>query len=119
VGCVCGSGRYTHGACVAWAGNYAGRLTGGSFTYWSTRRALVAALPGTARAPSASTPKIDHGAGAYSEARQRQRDVILPDGTTHAGRTPAHWQRVALIVAHDGKRVCLDTATRMLERDNQ
>ena len=26
-----------------------------------------------------------------------RRDVILPDGTTHAGRTPAHWRRVALI----------------------
>ncbi len=31
----------------------------------------------------------DHGAEAYSEARRRERDVILPDGTTHAGRTPA------------------------------
>src|SRR5271165_2369360 len=41
----------------------------------------------------------DHGGEAYGEARQRERDVILPDGTTHAGRTPAHWRRVALIVA--------------------
>jgi hypothetical protein len=40
--------------------------------------------------------------------------VILPDETTHAGRTPAHWRRVALIVAkRTGKRVGLDTATRM------
>ena len=39
----------------------------------------------------------DHGA----EAHRRERDVILPDGTTHAGRTPTHWRRVALIVAHD------------------
>ena len=47
----------------------------------------------------------DHGAEAYREARQRERDVILPDGTTHAGRTPAHWRRVALIVARmTGKR---------------
>jgi hypothetical protein len=38
----------------------------------------------------------DHGAEAYREARQRERDVILPDGTTHAGRMPAHWRRVAL-----------------------
>ena len=30
----------------------------------------------------------DHGAEAYGEARWRERDVILPDGTTHAGRTP-------------------------------
>jgi hypothetical protein len=59
----------------------------------------------------------DHGAEAYREARERERDVILPDGTTHAGRTPAHWRRVALIVARmTGKRVGVDTATRMLER---
>ena len=56
----------------------------------------------------------DHGAEAYGEARQRERDVILPDGTTHAGQTPAHRRRVALIVARMmGKRVGLDTATRM------
>ena len=43
--------------------------------------------------------------------------MILPDGTTHAGRTPAQWRRVALIVARmTGKRVGVDTATRMLER---
>ena len=41
----------------------------------------------------------DHGGEAYGEARQRERDVVLLDGTTHAGRTPAHWRRVALIVA--------------------
>src|SRR5208283_4800412 len=56
----------------------------------------------------------DHGDEAYSEARQRERDVILPDGTTHAGRTPAHWRRVALIVAkRTGHKVGLDAATRM------
>ena len=56
----------------------------------------------------------DHGAEAYREARERERDVILPDGTTHAGRTPAHWRRVALVVAkRTGHRVGLDTATRM------
>ena len=27
----------------------------------------------------------DHGGEAYVEARQRKRDMILPDGTTHAG----------------------------------
>ena len=59
----------------------------------------------------------DHGAEAYGEARLRERDVILPDGTTHAGRTPAHWGRVALIVARmTGKRVGLDTAAWMRER---
>ena len=40
----------------------------------------------------------DLGGKAYSEARQRERDVVLPDGTMDAGRTPAHWRRVALIV---------------------
>ncbi len=55
----------------------------------------------------------EHGGAAYGEARRRERDVILPDGTTHAGRTPAHWRRGALIVAHmTGKRVGVDTATR-------
>ena len=59
----------------------------------------------------------DHGGRAYAEARWRQRDVVLPDGTTHAGRTPEHWRRVAHIVARmTGKRIGLDTATRMLER---
>ena len=37
----------------------------------------------------------DHGGEAYSEARRRERDVILREGTPHAGRTPAHWRRVA------------------------
>ncbi len=56
----------------------------------------------------------DHGGEAYSEARQRERDMRLPDGTTHAGRTPAHWRRVALIVAkRTGHRVGLDTSTGM------
>jgi hypothetical protein len=58
----------------------------------------------------------DHGGEAYGEARQREHDVILPDGTTHAGRTPAHWRRVALIAAkRTGKRIGLDTATRMAQ----
>ncbi len=62
----------------------------------------------------------DHGAEAYGEARQRERDVVLPDGSTHAGRTPAHWRRVALIVARmTGKRVGVDIATRMLEQDDE
>jgi hypothetical protein len=59
----------------------------------------------------------DHRAEAYREARERERDVVLTVGTTHAGRTPEHWRRVALIVARmTGKRVGVDTATRMLER---
>ena len=44
---------------------------------------------------------------AYSEARQRQQDA-------HNAGTFAHWGRVALAVARlTGKRVGLDTATRM------
>ena len=43
----------------------------------------------------------------------REGDVILPDGT-YAGRTAAHWRRVALIVAkRTGRKIGLDTATRM------
>ena len=38
----------------------------------------------------------DHGAEAYSEARQRERNVILPDGATHAGR---YWPSRLLSVA--------------------
>ncbi len=38
----------------------------------------------------------DHGTEAYGEARRREHDVILPDATTHAGRVPGHWRRVAL-----------------------
>jgi len=54
---------------------------------------------------------------SYYEARRRERDVILPDGTTHQGRTPAHWRRVALLVAKKtGKAIGLDTATRMQAR---
>jgi hypothetical protein len=61
----------------------------------------------------------DYGAEAYREARQRERDVVLPEGTTHAGRTSAHWSRVALIVARKtGTRIGVDMATRMLGRDD-
>jgi hypothetical protein len=57
----------------------------------------------------------DHGGAAYWEARRCARDVILPNGTTHQGRTQAHWRRVALVVAkRTGHAVGLDTATRML-----
>jgi hypothetical protein len=62
----------------------------------------------------------DHGTEAYREARERERDVNLTDGTTHAGSTPAHWRGVALIVARmTGKRVGLDTAMRMLKRGDE
>jgi hypothetical protein len=58
----------------------------------------------------------DFGAGAYWEAREREHDVILPDGTIHTGRTTAHWRRVALIVANwTGHEVGLATAVRTLK----
>jgi hypothetical protein len=57
----------------------------------------------------------EYGDQAYDEARRRERDLILPDGTTHQGRTPRHWRRVALSVAKiTGHAIGLDTATRML-----
>jgi hypothetical protein len=53
-----------------------------------------------------------------SGAHGYRRDVVLPDGTTHQGRTSAHWRRVALIVAkRTGHAVGVDTATRMLARE--
>jgi hypothetical protein len=62
----------------------------------------------------------EQGAEPYWEARRRERDVILPDGTTHQGRTPAHWRRVALIVAkRTGHAIGADPATRMLARRDQ
>ena len=51
----------------------------------------------------------DLGDGAYSEARRSEREALDLE-------TPAHWRRVALIVARmTGKRVRVDTATRILE----
>ena len=73
----------------------------------------MAPTPPTGPTAGASRRR-DHGAEAYSEARQPERDVILPDGTTHAGQTREHWRRFALVMARStGKRVGVDTATRM------
>ena len=75
----------------------------------------VARKPASWRKPTPSPLSAIHGGEAYGEARWRELDVILPDGTTHAGRTPEHWRRVALIVARmTGRRVGGDPATRML-----
>jgi len=72
-------------------------------------RASPGGSPAGAGRRRGAVPLRDHGAEAYWEARQRERDVVLPDGTTHARRTPAHWRRVALIVAHEtDKRVGVD-----------
>ena len=45
--------------------------------------------PGCAPAGEADAEALirDRGAEAYREARQRERDAILPDGTTHAGHS--------------------------------
>ena len=41
--------------------------------------------------------------------------MILPDGATYQGRPPAHWRRVALVVAkRTSHAVGVDIATRML-----
>ena len=62
----------------------------------------------------------DEGEQAYWEARRRERDTVLPDGSTHAGRTVEHWRRVALIVAErTGHRAGLDTATRLLSASDR
>ena len=61
----------------------------------------------------------DHGGEAYSEARRRERDVIMHDGTTSSGRTATHWRLVALIVtrmtasesASTPQRECSNSAT--------
>jgi hypothetical protein len=43
-----------------------------------------------------------------------EHDVVLPDGRTDRGGKPAHWRRVALLVAkRTGRAVGLDTATRV------
>jgi hypothetical protein len=64
------------------------------------------------RAAGASRRRGAHGKRAYRQAGERERDVVLPDGTTHARRTPAHWRRVAQIAARmTGKRIGVDTAT--------
>jgi hypothetical protein len=84
---------------------------------WFRRRREAARLANA----DAETLIRDHGGAAYWEARRRERDVILPDGTTHQGHSAAHWRRVALVVAkRTGHTVGLDTATRMLmARDPQ
>ena len=77
---------------------------------------LLQVLGDTSHLPPDLVTLAHQGAKAYRKGRQRERGVILPDGTTHAGRTPAHWRRVALMAARmTGKRVGVGTATRMLE----
>jgi hypothetical protein len=73
-------------------------------------------MPAGWRRPTLGRAHIcDHGAEAYREARERERDVMLTDG-----RTPERWRQVALIVARmTGKRVGVDTATRMLDREQK
>ena len=47
--------------------------------------------------------------------RRTPPESTILDQRDNAGRTPVRWHRVALIVARrTGKRVGLDTATRML-----
>jgi hypothetical protein len=54
----------------------------------------------------------DHGAEAYSKARQREHEAS-------SDAMVKHWRRVVLAIAKKtGKRVGLDTATWMLGRDD-
>ena len=56
---------------------------------------------------------------AVSE-RSDDHGLTSADGTKHAGPTPLHWQRVGLIVTRmTGKRVGIDTATRMANGDER
>ncbi len=55
----------------------------------------------------ARTLIAEHGAGAYVEARRRERDAV---GSEDAVR----WRRAAIVNAkRTGRRIGLDTATRM------
>jgi hypothetical protein len=61
--------------------------------------------------------KADAEALIRDHALRPMARLACASGTTHAGRTPAHWGRVALIVVRmTGKRVGLDTAAWMRER---
>ena len=64
-----------------------------------------------AEADASALIAADHF-GAYSEARQRQQDAHNPESF-------AHWGRVARAVSRrTGKRLGLDTATRMASDAN-
>jgi hypothetical protein len=64
---------------------------------------LPGGSPGLARADAEALIR-DHGAEAYSKARQRERDVILTDGTTSRGpKAGALAARRAHRGAHDGQ----------------
>jgi len=107
--------RLRHPATVSgtWRSPSRSRVPGALTLGWLRRRREAERLANA----DAQALFRDYDAEAYWEARRRERDVILPDGTTHQGRTPTHWRRVALIVARrTGRRVGLDTATRMLAR---
>ena len=71
-------------------------------SWWVRRREALR------RAEDDATALItEHGTGAYIEARQRERDAIDADDATR-------WRRAALAIAkRTGRRVGLDTATRM------
>jgi len=68
------------------------------------------ALGGGSKSASESGPAAE---GVPSSSSLR---AVYGAAPTHAGRTSAHWRRVALIVTRmTGKRIGVDTATRMLE----
>ena len=58
----------------------------------------------------------EFGDDAYWEAKRRAQDVVLPDGSTHQGHPPVHWQRVRLRIRKmTGQGPRGDTATRMAD----
>ena len=89
----CGAGQFGH--CGAGMGGQERARGGPEMLRWLRRRREAERL---AQADAEALIR-DHGGRAYAEAGWPQRDAILPDGRTCAGRTRAHWQRVAQIVA--------------------
>ena len=83
---------------------------------WLRRRRLAERL---AQIDAAALLR-DAGDQAYWEARRREHEVVWPGGASDPRRSPAHWRRVALIVAKEtGHEVGLDVATRMLDRSGR
>ncbi len=81
---------------IGWPGRF-GMLA------WTARRREIARQA----EDNATTLISEHGAGAYAEARRRQQDAINAEDV-------ARWRHAAIAIAkRTGKRIALDTATRM------
>jgi hypothetical protein len=72
----------------------------------------AARMPAGWRGPTRRRLIRDRGAEAYREARQREHEAS-------SDAMVKHWRCVVLAIANKtGKRVGVDTATRMLGRDD-